>query len=101
MTTVLVLVAIGAAAWVVAAYSDGTTGWVCVFLALVLLATAAYRFDAVIDDAINTSPQGRAANARATIAAATAAVAGATAESELRALERAAATAAAAVNGGR
>lgn len=42
----------------------------------------------------------RAANARATIAAATAAVAGATAESELRALERAAATAAAAVKGG-
>ena len=42
----------------------------------------------------------RADNARATIAAATAAVTDATAESELRALERAAATAAAAVNGG-
>lgn len=49
---------------------------------------------------LNT-PAHRAANARATIAAATAAVAGATAESELRALERAAATAAAAVKGGR
>lgn len=42
----------------------------------------------------------RADNARATIAAATAAVAIGTAESELRALERAAATAAAAANGG-
>ena len=40
------------------------------------------------------APLYRAANARATIAAATAAVAGATAESEIRALERAAATAA-------
>ena len=46
------------------------------------------------------SPRARQYNARATIAAATAAVAGATAESELRALERAAATAAAAVKGG-
>ena len=42
----------------------------------------------------------RRSAARATIAAATAAVTDATAESELRALERAAATAAAAVNGG-
>ena len=45
-------------------------------------------------------PMGRADAARATIAAATAVVPLATAESELRALERAAATAAAAVNGG-
>ncbi len=45
-------------------------------------------------------PAFRAINARATIAAATAAVTDATAESELLALERAAATAAAAVNGG-
>jgi len=46
------------------------------------------------------TPAGRDRAARATIAAATAAVTDATAESELRALERAAATAAAAVNGG-
>jgi uncharacterized membrane protein YgaE (UPF0421/DUF939 family) len=44
-------------------------------------------------------PMDRADNARATIAAATAAVTDATAESELLALERAAATAAAAVVG--
>lgn len=46
------------------------------------------------------APLDRASAARATIAAATATAIAGTAESELRALERAAATAAAAVNGG-
>ena len=55
----------------------------------------AYRYDEA-----HLADRVRIDNARATIAAATAAVTDATAESELRALERAAATAAAAVKGG-
>lgn len=93
MTIVLALVALGAVSWVIAGHSD-RLAMVWIVLGIVLLATAGYRFNAAMDDMVNASPQGRASNARATIAAATAAVAGATAESELRALERAASVAA-------
>lgn len=72
----------------------GKEGW-----ALALLVTG-FAMSIVGGVMLPDPPMGRADAARATIAAATAAVTDATAESELRALERAAATAAVAVNGG-
>lgn len=98
----LALMGIGGAAVVIGSYSKDdvtmslaiTAGLLFLFVGfLVLEAPKASNTPAAIAAA-------RQRNALATIAAATAAVADATAESELRALERAAATAAAAVKGG-
>lgn len=73
----------------------GAAGKEGVALALLMLALGAFLAGGAM---MPEPPLDRASAARATIAAATAAVAGATAESELRALERAASVAATAAS---
>ena len=94
MISVTMLVAFLVLAVVAIVATDDEVSAVVFVVAMILFFVWAWRINRPTPEMV------REDNARATIAAATAAVPLATAESELRALERAAATAAAAVNGG-